>query len=274
MAGKLSRTYYVRWSFELWAMHPNCHPLSKVGFLSASPSYHVVFMRGRMKKVSVIIVLVTVYLTIMVHGRAHCLYYQAITRARRRCPKDILFYRKSCLPVSGDPFHGYFRYYCSARAALVDVQGATSTSPKEPLQVIIDRWFYFYTTSSNVVATPYLEPDLEADGDSPITPVQRARSLLPIAVWRTGFNNGCTIHLDDPELVVLDQPHSQDQEQHEFLDGQYPTQAIPHEDPTMGGSCYINYRMVDHPIQYLLGGVLPIHPSTRLVTTWGLTLTP
>jgi hypothetical protein len=99
--------------------------------------------------------------------------------------------------VSDGPFHGYFRYYASAWAASVNVQGATVTSPTESLQVIIDRWFDFDATR-NVVAPPYLESDLEVDGYfsrcvwepiySPITPVQFSRSLLRISVWRAGSN--------------------------------------------------------------------------------------
>jgi hypothetical protein len=97
--------------------------------------------------------------------------------------------------VSGGPFHGYFRYYASAWAASVQVQGATVTSPTEPLQVLIDRWFAFDSTI-NVVAPPYLESDLEVDGDfsrcigeslySPITPAKRARSILRLDLWRVG----------------------------------------------------------------------------------------
>jgi hypothetical protein len=120
--------------------------------------------------------------------------------------------------VSSGPLHGYFRYYASAWAASIQFQGATATTPIEPLQVLIDRWFTFDSTR-NVVAPPYPEPDLEVDGDfsrcaweslySPITPVQRARSILRLCVWRTGSNNGCPIMWGDPMRVILDTAHSQ-----------------------------------------------------------------
>jgi hypothetical protein len=85
--------------------------------------------------------------------------------------------------VAGGPFHGYFRYYASAWAASINIQGATVTAPTEYLQVLIGRWFAFDTTI-DVVVPPYLEPDLEVDGDFSqciweyryyfIAPVQRA----------------------------------------------------------------------------------------------------
>jgi hypothetical protein len=81
--------------------------------------------------------------------------------------------------VFGGPFHSYFRYYASAWAAFINVQGAQFTAPNEPLQIRIVKWFAF-DSSANVITPPYLE--LEADGDftrcaweslySPIAPLQ------------------------------------------------------------------------------------------------------
>jgi hypothetical protein len=86
------------------------------------------------------------------------------------------------------------------------------TSPIESLQDFVLKWFVF-DSHSNVIASPYLKPDLGVDGDFsiffweslylPITTVQRAWSILRLAVWRTGNNGGCPILWDDPELTVL-----------------------------------------------------------------------
>jgi hypothetical protein len=92
------------------------------------------------------------------------------------------------------------------------VQGTSVTSPMESLQGLVSKWFVF-DSHSNVIAPPYLEPELGVDGDfskcfweslySPITTVQRAHSILRLAVWRTGNNSGCPILWDDPKLTVL-----------------------------------------------------------------------
>jgi hypothetical protein len=86
------------------------------------------------------------------------------------------------------------------------------TSPVESLQDLLSKWFVF-DSSSNVVAPPYLDPELGVDGDfsncpweslySPIMAVQRARSILRLEVWHTGHNDGCPILWDGPELNVL-----------------------------------------------------------------------
>jgi hypothetical protein len=66
--------------------------------------------------------------------------------------------QKTLYYVSGGPFPGYFRYYESAWAASVHVQGATVTVPTESLQVLLDWWFAF-NSEANVIAPPYLEVD-------------------------------------------------------------------------------------------------------------------
>jgi hypothetical protein len=66
--------------------------------------------------------------------------------------------------MSGWPFHVYFRYYASAWAVSVNVQGAQVTTPTEPLQILINKWFAF-DSQANVTAPPYLKPGLEIDGD-------------------------------------------------------------------------------------------------------------
>jgi hypothetical protein len=48
--------------------------------------------------------------------------------------------QKALYYVSGGPFHGYLRYFFSARAASVHVQGTMVTAPTESLQILIDRW--------------------------------------------------------------------------------------------------------------------------------------
>lgn len=37
---------YVRWSMEVRAIFPNCHPQSKIGRLASTSMYHIVFLRG------------------------------------------------------------------------------------------------------------------------------------------------------------------------------------------------------------------------------------
>jgi hypothetical protein len=125
-------------------------------------------------------------------------------------------HNKTLYYVSAGPYHGFFRYYSSAWAASTMVQGASVTSPTESLQDLVSKWFVF-DSHSNVIAPPYLEPELGFDGDfskcfgeslySTITTVQRARSILRLAVWRTGNNGGCPILRDDPELTVLHKTH-------------------------------------------------------------------
>jgi hypothetical protein len=121
-------------------------------------------------------------------------------------------HNKTLYYVSAGPYHGFFRYYSSAWAASTMVQGASVTSPTESLQDLVSKLFVF-DSQSNVIPPPYLEPELGVDGDfskcfweslySPITTVHRARSILRLAVWRTGNSGGCPILWDDPKLTVL-----------------------------------------------------------------------
>jgi hypothetical protein len=121
-------------------------------------------------------------------------------------------HNKTLYCVSAGPYHGFFRYYTSAWAAPITVQGASATPPTDSLQDLVSKWFVF-DSQSNVIVPPYLEPELGVDGDfsncfweslySPITAVQRARSILRLAVWRTGNNDGCPILWDDPHLTFL-----------------------------------------------------------------------
>jgi hypothetical protein len=166
------------------------------------------------------------------------------------------------------PPPGYFRYYASTWAASVNVQGAKVTSPTDPLQLLVDKWFAF-DSFSNVITPPYLEPDLEFDGDfsrcawyslySPITPVQRARSIMRIDLWRHVKNDGCPVLWDDPELIV-------------WADSR-PIQHLSlhhhHDHSNTGGGTEGSYHMVNHHVPYHTGGGTPqspIHPMGGVVS--------
>jgi hypothetical protein len=114
--------------------------------------------------------------------------------------------------VSAGPYHGFFRYYSSAWAASTTVQGTSATAPLASLQELISKWFVF-DSPENVIAPPYIEPELGVDGDfsncfweawySPITTVKRARSILRLDVWSNDHTGGFPILWDDPELMRL-----------------------------------------------------------------------
>jgi hypothetical protein len=123
------------------------------------------------------------------------------------CSSYVNRHNKTLYYVSSGKYHSFFRYYYSAVAPSIMVQGASVTSPTESLQDLVSKWFVF-DSQSNLIAPPYLKPELGVDGDfrncfleslySPITAVQRARSILCLAVWCTGNNGGCPILWDDP----------------------------------------------------------------------------
>jgi hypothetical protein len=91
----------------------------------------------------------------------------------------------------------YARFYLWDASA--NVQCATFMSNNKPLWIIMDRLLAF-DSPVNAFVPPYLELELEVDGDfnqcawesmySPIRPVHRARSLVRIKLWITGTNNG------------------------------------------------------------------------------------
>jgi hypothetical protein len=100
-------------------------------------------------------------------------------------------HNKNVYYMAAGPYHGFCPYYSSAWAASTMVQCASVTSPIESLQDLVSKWFVI-DSQSNVIAPPYLKPELGVNGDfincfweslySPITAVQRARSILRLAV--------------------------------------------------------------------------------------------
>jgi hypothetical protein len=72
------------------------------------------------------------------------------------------------------------------------VQGASVTSPTESLKDLVLKWFVF-DSQSNVIAPPYLKPELGVNGDlsnffgNPCTHLSlRFNVLAPSSVWSYG----------------------------------------------------------------------------------------
>jgi hypothetical protein len=142
--------------------------------------------------------------------------------------------------------------------------------PHQTTTILINKWFTF-DSQANVVAPPYLEPELEVDGNftrcawkslySPIKLVQRAISLLRIDLWHHCTTNGYPILWDDPEITVYNPTqHSRALPHLTLQDLPLRARYRHHDTHAMGGS----YHMVSHPTPYNMGGGMPqslLHPT-------------